>query len=178
MVTSGVAAMALALSYAGSVPAALGLPKDWRLPTETEASDQQRNDMPGRYARVVADFNGDGIDDEALLLKSQRFSGEALWVKLSVRNNDPQWVQLARIDWGRDYPNVDLAMGVKVIPPGTYSYICVDGSRACDKGLDHQGRPKITTDRPGILYFKFESAASMFIWDPSRQKFRRLWVSD
>src|SRR4051812_10797541 len=100
------------------------LPAGWRLPTESELADPERNDKLTRYAKAVADLNRDGVTDEAYLLKSTQFSGEALWVKLSGSDGKFVWTKLAEINWGKEYPNVDLAMGIDIAPPGTYPYGC------------------------------------------------------
>jgi hypothetical protein len=90
------------------------LPPDWRLPTEEELVDQPlRADSPSRLTRAVADFNGDGDLDEALLAKSTAFSGEGLLVRLSCGDKCVQWMTLATIDWGPEYPAVSLSMGVE-----------------------------------------------------------------
>ena len=65
-------------AYAGSE---ITLPEGWRFPTEEELSYVSRKDSPTKYARAIADFNGDGINDEAYLLKSTHISGEGLFVR-------------------------------------------------------------------------------------------------
>ena len=106
----------------------------------------------------VADFNGDGIDDEAYLVKSTKFSGEGLFVCLSDKQKGYRWLTLATIDWGEKYPNVNLSMGVDIVNPGEYKTACGKGYYECEKG-----EPKVLKlNRPAINYSKFESANSFF----------------
>jgi hypothetical protein len=152
------------------------LPNGWRLPTPNEVSDEQRKDSPTRYAKATADFNGDGIADDAVLLKSSRYSAEALWVRLSTAQSFT-WVMLDETKWGAKYPTVDLSMAVDVEPPGTFPYMCFDGAKDCNPG-PVRDRPKLILRDATILYFKFESAASVFLWSYKYHRFLRVWLSD
>ncbi len=166
---------AIFLGIATLSASARELPKAWRLPTQKELSYFERNDSPSKYARVVADFNGDGIDDEALLLKSTGFSGEALWIYLSTGTNTAQWFKLNEIKWGPQYPEVDLAMGIDVAAPGVHEYACFEGAKDCNF---NRPRPKLKLRDPSLRYFKFGSAASLYFWSNKSNKFLRVWVSD
>ena len=153
------------------------LPPGWRMPTDKEITDQVRKDQPFAFAKATADFNGDGVPDEALLLKSARFSGEGLWIRLSKTEGKFAWLKLAEIKWGKEYPNVDLAMGIDVVPPGVHSYGCFDDAKDCNFG-PHKDRPKLKLRDPSLMYFKPESAASLFFWSRTHNKFMRVWLSD
>jgi hypothetical protein len=79
------------------------LPDGWRFPTSNELSDDSlRNDSPFKYSKAIADFNGDGINDEAYLLKSKKYSGEGLFVRLSVSKKGYEWIMLDTIDRGKE----------------------------------------------------------------------------
>jgi hypothetical protein len=153
------------------------LPEGWRLPTATELTYFERKDSPTRFARASADLNRDGVEDEAFLLKSTRFSGEGLWVRLSKPGGDFEWIKLAEIKWGKKYPKVDLAMGVTVVPPGVYPYGCFDGAQDCNFGPQNE-RPKLKLADPSLEYFKFGSGASAFFWSHKYKRFLRVWISD
>ncbi len=103
------------VSYAGEK---ISLPDGWRFPTEDELTYVSRKQSPVKYSKAVADFNGDGINDEAALLKSTKFSGEGLFVRLSDKQKGFKWIELDVIDWGKEYPKVDLSMGVDIAKPG------------------------------------------------------------
>jgi hypothetical protein len=151
------------------------LPEGWRYPTAEELSDEpERKDSPTKYIKAVADFNGDGIDDEAYLLKSTKFSGEGLLVRLSDKRKGYRWLTLDTTDWGKEYPKVNLGMGVAIAKPGKYKTACGKGYGDCEKG-----EPEVLKlNRPAIDYFKFESANSFFFWDDKTHKFKRIWISD
>lgn len=152
----------------------ISLPKGWRFPTEDELSDVIRKDSPTKYSKAKADFNGDGINDDAFLLKSTKFSGEGLFVRLSDKQKGFRWIELHVIDWGEKYPKVELSMGVTVAKPGTYWTACGKGYFECE-----EGEPKVLKLRwPAINYVKFESANSFFVWDDKSKNFKRIWISD
>lgn len=151
-------------------------PHGWRYPTEKELADQERSKSLTKLARAFADFNGDRVPDEAYLFKSTNFSGQGLLVWLSGDKGSFRWVTLDVIDWGPNYPNVDLAMGLDVLTPGTYQYLCIEVGKDCVGKTDP--RSKIMIKNPSILYYRFESAASLFYWDGDKKRFVRVWLSD
>ena len=155
------------------------LPDGWRYPTARELADPDRANSPTKYARATADFNADGILDVAFLLKSTRFSGQALLLRLSCRAECVRWVTLDSIDWGPEYPHVDLAMGIDTIPPGNHEYLCIEVGDECAVP-EHDGprRPRITIETPALVYYRFESAGSFFYWDRDKATFIRVWTSD
>jgi hypothetical protein len=150
------------------------LPEGWRFPTAEELTYASRKESPTKYSKAVADFNGDGINDEAFLLKSIKFSGEGLFVRLSYKQKGFRWIQLDVIDWGKEYPKVDLSMSVAIAKPGNYETACGKGYFDCK-----DGEPEVLKlRRPAIDYFRFESANSFFVWDEKMAKFKRIWMSD
>ncbi len=153
------------------------VPLGYRLPTQEELADKDRAESPTRFARAVADFNGDGVEDEAVLLKATKYSGQALFIRLSDGNRGHQWVQLDSIDWGPKYPNVNLSMAIEVLKPGIHEYYCFDGEKDCD-GDAPAKKKKLRLTKPGLSYYKFESSGSFFLWDDKTKKFRRAWDSE
>lgn len=171
------AALLLLSAHPATAADAIRLPDGWRLPTKQELADEQlRTRSPSKYAKAVADFNGDGVPDEAFLLKSTKFSGEGLQVRLSNGRKGFRWVVLDTIDWGAEYPSVPLAMGIATVKPGSYEYLCIEEGNDCNEGGD--GKRKINLKRPALEYFKFESAASAFYWKSEKKSFIRIWISD
>jgi hypothetical protein len=153
----------------------IALPEGWRYPTIEELSDEPgRKDSTTEYIQAVADFNGDSIDDEACLVKSTRYSGEGLLVHISDKKKGFRWLVLATTDWGKEYPKVNLSMGVDIVKPGHYKTACGKGYFKCEKGEPEVLKLK----RPAIDYFKFESANSFFFWDDKTRSFKRIWISD
>jgi hypothetical protein len=154
------------------------LPEGWRYPTPKELSTETlRNNSETKYARAVADFNGDGIPDQAFLVKSTKFSGEGLLLWLSDGPAKFKWVVLDTINWGPKYPSVPLAMGIDVIKPGVLEYICIVEKKGdCDS--EEEGKQKMTLRRPALEHFKFESASSAFYWDTETRRFITIAISD
>jgi hypothetical protein len=56
------------------------LPEGWRAPTAKEVNQDWRNNEQHRYVIVKADFNGDGIEDEARLLVKEKALPGFKWV--------------------------------------------------------------------------------------------------
>ena len=163
------ALVGFALPVAGVEP-----PEGWRLPTSQElAHEPLRLDSATRFAEALADFDGDEGFDTALLLKTTRLSGEGLLVKLSLRSEE-HWLVLDEIDWGEEHASVNLVMGIDVLAPGVYKTACGKGYRDC--APEEPAELKLAL--PGLLYFKFESASSIFYWDEGSHGFKRVWISD
>ncbi|MCK5541649.1 MAG: hypothetical protein KAI40_03075 [Desulfobacterales bacterium] len=140
------------------------LPNGWRLPTESDLKGNFiREQSEKKFVEAEADFNGDGIVDRAYILKSTLFSGQALLVKLS-KNKEYVWLELNQINWGDKYPNVSLAMGISVMEPGQYNTACGKGYWECAGG----DKPSILLKHPGLNYFKWGSADSVFYWDEDK----------
>ena len=150
------------------------LPSGWRFPTP--------EDLSGNFIRKVSkkdyivaneDFNGDGLEDHAYIVKSTNFSGEALILNHS-QNGDYKWEVLDIISWGGKYPDVGLSMGVDSVPPGEYKTACGKGYWECES----DEVPLLKLGFPAISYFRFESAASFFYWDENSATFKRIWIND
>lgn len=143
------------------------LPNGWREPTTQEATlegDQLRTRSTNDFLSARADFDGDGKEDVARLLVSPDGKKYALFVMLGSGNK----IQL-------DQKDVVLlkTMGVDVLPPKTYKTACGKGY-ACE-----EGDPKVLhLKKPGLLYFKDESAESVYFWPSSSSEPKRVWLSD
>ncbi|RDZ26664.1 hypothetical protein DX914_16925 [Lysobacter silvisoli] len=161
---------------AAMATAADASPPGWRAPSAAELADPERKASTTAYARAVADYNGDGRDDTAVLLKRRHDGAQALWVHLSAADG-AIWLKLAEIDLGDEHRDAPLIMAIDTAKPGVVAYGCFDGDDDCNFGFEAQ-RPKLRLKDPAINYYKFGSAASLFFWSRSRQKFLRVWLSD
>lgn len=162
------------LALSSQIVFAVEPPIDWRVPTEKElAAEPLRNESPTKNAKVVGDFNGDGISDRAYLFKSTKFSGEGLAVRLSSPKGFI-WKIIDQIDWGKTSPTADLVMGIDLAKPGDYKTACAKGYWKCSPNEPEV--LKLTT--AGIWHFRFESAASIWYWDKKYAGFKQLWISD
>jgi hypothetical protein len=164
-------ASAFALAALAAVPA--DLPAGWHPLPAAALTGEWRDESPVRFARLVADFNGDGHEDLAILLRSSR--NEALWVRLGNGPGAAVWQKLAELPDGvTDDPST---MGVQRVAPGVVPYGCFDGAGDCNFGPDAQ-RPKLVLTSPAIDFFRMGSSASVFFWSNSRRTFLRVWTSD
>lgn len=152
-------------------------PDGWRTPTTAELSGAERDVSSTRYASLEADFNGDARPDCAFLLKSTTSRSEALWVHLSVPDDGYTWLKLDEVIWEPEHSSVPLVMAIEIAPPGNHQYACFDGddSRTCNFGHD---RFILELRNPGITYFKFSRASSLFFWSTDQGGFRRAWTRD
>jgi hypothetical protein len=167
----------LLLSFGASTAQAHSLPAGWRLPNERELADAARAGSPHKFTRADGDFNGDGVQDIALQLLREDGSEEGLWVELSQGAKRRSWSLVSSSPRPEKYRNSPLAMGVDVQPRGRVKYLCFDSAKVCDV-VEHQRRPTMDLQNPGILYFKLESAASMYVWSATKREFEQVWLSD
>lgn len=150
-----------------SIPAEV-LPKGWRFPNQAELRDRGES-----LVQISADFNGDGVHDEAILLKKEESPGEGLWVWLSGSNRTRQWINLDNKS-GSSHPNVPLEMAIEAVPPGTYDNGCFEFVKRCNPGAQ---RHKLTFHVPAIVYYR-TGAASMYVWSKKDNHFQRVWSSN
>ncbi|WP_157500103.1 hypothetical protein [Lysobacter sp. Root983] len=169
--------LATVLLAAGALPAHGELPSGWRPPNARELADPMLQQSPNKFTRAIADFNADGRQDTALLLIRRKSGDEALWVHLSDRDGGYHWIKLDHIKGSASHPDASLAMAIDVEPPGVVAYACFDYAEDCNFGPD-SGRPKLKLSSPSLMYFRPESAASLYFWSNSKQKFLRVWLSD
>ncbi len=155
-------------------------PDGWRkaTPEELKSFHNWRDGSKSEYTEAHADFNGDGKIDSAYLLKSTKFSGQGLLVKLSS-GSSYTWIEVDVINWDQlytdeDYGNVGLGMGIEVLSSKEVKeYINESNIMTSSDDLkpeDYQN--------PAISYFKFMSAGSIIYWSQSENKFKRYWYSD
>ena len=144
------------------------IPNGWRVPTsaELESIDYKwRAADPQKFELVLADFDGDGIKDEARLLVNTSGKKYALFVFMG----SGQTIKLDTED-----VNLLQGMGITELKIGTYKTACAKGYWKCEKG-----EPELLQiSKPGISYFRSESAESVFYWLPSAKNFHRVWLSD
>lgn len=148
-------------------------PPGWRFPEETDYSGSWqafRTVIPEPF-HVQADFNGDGLPDDAWIMPSTIHKGSGLFVFLAQQEGDPKIIALD-INPAIDKPQY---MGIKVVQPGDYKTACGKGRVPCGRG-----EPEVLhLTQPAINYFVFEGANSFFWWDAQdaqSQSFKRTWM--
>src|SRR6266550_7342337 len=110
------------------------------------------------------DFNNDGIVDYAYIL---------------IRTADGSKSLFAFLSNGNQYSSISLQegfqeeMGLATQQGGTFTTAAGNGYSE----PSGQQPATIRAEKHAIAFFMFESAASLFIWDPSRKGFVRVWMS-
>jgi len=171
-------AAAVVLTLAASSAFADPPPPGWSLVPAGELRDPARAASPSRYTEAVADFNGDGVNDKALVLKTTRYKGEGVLAYMSEGGGAFHWINVSETHWGREHPDGPPTMGIDVAPPGDHPYMCVERHRNGKCEDEGGGAKRYKTVVPCISYFKVGSAASLFCWDKEKEYFVRVWVSD
>jgi hypothetical protein len=144
------------------------IPNGWRLPTATELESidyKWRAADPHQFQLVLADFDGDGINDEARLLVNVSGKKYALFVFMGS-------VQTIELD-SEDVSSLQ-GMGIAELKMGSYKTACAKGYWKCEK----EEPELLQISKSGISYFRSESAESVFYWSPSAKSFNRVWLSD
>jgi hypothetical protein len=81
------------------------------------------------------------------------------------------WIPAAEID---SSGSAGPLMGISIAKPGTKPTACGKGYWKCGAGEPAE----LTLKRPGIDFFRFESASSTIYWDDAAGKFKRVQMSD
>lgn len=146
---------------------AFEVPEGYRLPIESDhignwAKLGNENSEPFHFN---ADFDGNKEIDQAWLLLKTKEPGWGLFVLLNGK-------RLIELDNSKEpYPQ---KMGISILPVGNHKTACGKGYWECKSGEPEY----LELKNPGLLYFTFESAASVFYWDSKNEKFLRVWLSD
>jgi hypothetical protein len=117
---------------------------------------------------ATGDFNGDGVQDRALLLVNRGTSKLGLFVCLATANG---------CDWHR-LEEMDIAfldvMGIATVKSGKYETACGKGYWECGKDEPET----LVTKRDAIEFFKDESASSVYVYSPKKHAFTAIAISD
>jgi len=148
------------------------LPDGWRLPTEKElTTEPPRDGSPTKYARASSDVNNDGKIDHVYLLKSTRYPGEGLLIKLSTLAGY-EWQLLDHVEWGEEYADAGLKMRIDLAKPGEYKTACASGYWQCGAG-----EPAILKlKRAAIWQDRFDGATAIWYWDTHNKIIRKVWL--
>jgi hypothetical protein len=150
-------------------------PEGWRFPTDADYTDSWqafRAFIPVPF-HIQADFNGDGLPDDAWILLSAQHKAWGLFVFLAQQEGPPKVIALDK-NPGTNKPQY---MGIKVVLAGDYKTACGKDRFACGRG-----EPEVLhLAQPAINYFLFEGANSFFWWDAQdaqSESFKRTWMGD
>jgi len=144
------------------------MPTGWTKPAPNLTRQDFRRKDPNHFLAVTGDFNGDGVQDKALLLVNQRTQKLGFFVCLTTETG---------CDWHRlevmDIAFLDV-MGIAKVKPGQYETACGKGYWECGKDEPE----KLATKRDAVEFFKDESASSVYIYSPRTNKFISVATSD
>jgi hypothetical protein len=121
--------------------------------------------------KVKADFNGDGIEDQAWILLKQNGTGWGVFVFLGRKNETPRIIKLEEQNDGKLTAQM---FGISVAPPSNTMW-----KTACGKGYFEckPGEPEeIQITLPSIEFFLIESSCYLFMCASSIVKCNT-WVS-
>jgi hypothetical protein len=146
-------------------------PIGWRFPEEADYGGSWqafRTAIPEPF-HVQADFNGDGLPDDAWILFSSLDKAWGLFVLLARQEGYPKVITLDK-NPGKIRPQYT---GIKIVQPGDYKTACGKGYFKCGPN-----QPDVLhLVLPAINYFVFEAANSFFWWDTPSASFKRTWMS-
>jgi GH18 family chitinase len=157
----------LLIALAG-VCSAQVMPTGWTKPASKLTRQDFRQKDPNHFLVVTGDFNGDGVQDKAMLLVNQRTQKLGFFVCLTTETG---------CDWHRlevmDIAFLDV-MGIAKVKPGQYDTACGKGYWECGKDEPE----KLSTKRDAVEFFKDESASSVYVYNPKTRKFISIATSD
>jgi len=169
-IASAIAALVACALPPATCAVEISTPAGWRRPGPAELAHAWRDTDPSRYAVVVGDFDGNGVEDEARLLLSECLNRLGLFIFLRQVNGS---YRTHRLGTGVD-PSLISAMGIRKLPADPYTTACGKGYFDCDVKPSRE----IAVPYSAIEYFKFESYSIYYYWHPKEKKFSRAWISD
>ncbi len=157
------------------------LPQGWRLPTNIETQDKWRDENVyyrcldvdegvNRCLSVKADFNGDGVMDEARLLMRDKPPGLGLFAFVSQKDGT---FKTFLLDEKKD-TNYIRSLGIEKVSPGRYKTVCGKGIRDCRESEVEE----VLLRYDAIGYFKVESARMFFYWEGVTKSLKGVWIDD
>ena len=160
--------VALFLALLTSACLSQEMPAGWAKPPAKLTGQEFRRKDPNHFLIVAGDFNGDGVQDKALLLFNQHTQKLGFFICLTTATG---------CDWHRlevmDIAFIDV-MGIARVKPGQYETACGKGYWDC--GKDEPKR--LSTKRDAVEFFKDESASSVYFYNPGKHSFISVATSD
>lgn len=153
--------------------AELKAPDGWRYPNESDYKgdwQENRKNVPIPY-HVQADFNGDGLEDNAWILIRTDKPGWGLFIFLSEKGLRPE---IYKINEEKDNNYLNRA-GIALVEPGKYA--------TCIKKDDDLGNPTdepviLILEQPAIDFLHYGSSGTYIYWVDETHSFREVCISD
>jgi hypothetical protein len=160
-------AAVVVLAFGSRFCSAQELPSGWHSPSAKQTTQDFGRHEPKHFLVAIGDFNGDGVQDKALLLVNDKTSKLGLFVCLTTARG---------CDWHRleemDLPFIDV-MGIATVKPGKCKTACGKGCSDCEKG-----EPELLVlKHHAVEFFKDESASSYYVYDQRKNDFIAIPVS-
>lgn len=145
------------------------VPDGYRLPTKADVvGDWKRFDAPNN---LKADFNGDGIVDEAYILpKKSSNVGYGVFVSMSKANE----FQMFKLTDSDDMSPQSFAIELAEPSNKIWKTACGKGSWECE--IDEPAEIKIT--KPSVMFCYIESACTIYLLGNDKSSFKEIKFSD
>lgn len=151
------------------------VPDGYRLPTKADViGDWKRFDAPNH---LKADFNGDGIEDEAYILPKKGLNaGYGVFVSINKsktalqRGHKFQMFKLTSDDMSPQSFAIELAEPSHEI----WQSACGKGYWKCATGEPSAFK----INHPSIMFCYIESACTIYMWDTNKLTFKEIRFSD
>ena len=161
-------ALSIALVAIAGLCSAQELPKGWTIPAVKLTRQAFRQKDTNRFLAATGDFNGDGMQDKALILLNKGTSKLGLFICLTTAKGC-DWHRLAEMDSAF----LDV-MEIGTVKSGKYETACGKGYWQCGKDEPET----LVTKRDAIEFFKDESASSVYVYNPRKHAFTSIATSD
>ncbi len=152
------------------------VPNGYRLPIEADNFDDWKTFNAPNHLK--ADFNGDGIEDEAYLLpKKSSKLGYGVFVSLNKSEAAVQSgrkFQMFKLTDRDDMPPQSFAIELAEPSNEIWKSACGKGYWEC--GIGEPSAFKI--NHPSIMFCYIESACTIYMWDSKELTFKEITFSD
>lgn len=159
-----------------SVQTGFEVPYGYRLPTKSDITgDWKRFNAPNH---LEADFNGDGIKDEAYILPKEGSKlGYGVFVSINKANGGIQTgrkFQMFKLTSRDDMPPQSFAIELQKPSNEIWETACGKGYWECEIGEPAEFKIK----NPSIMFCYIESGCTMYMWDSDKKSFKEIHFSD
>lgn len=159
-----------------SVQTKFEVPYGYRLPTKSDITgDWKQFNAPNH---LEADFNGDGIKDEAYILPKEGSKlGYGVFVSINKANGGIQTgrkFQMFKLTSRDDMPPQSFAIELQKPSNKIWETACGKGYWECKIGEPAEFKIK----NPSIMFCYIESACTMYMWDSDKLSFKEIQFSD
>lgn len=161
---------------ANSMQPEFEVPYGYRLPTKADITgDWKRFNAPNH---LEADFNGDGIKDEAYILPKEGSKlGYGVFVSINKANGGIQTgrkFQMFKLTSRDDMQPQSFAIELENPSNEIWETACGKGYWECEIGEPAEFQIK----NPSIMFCYIESACTMYMWDSDKLSFKEIQFSD